>query len=123
MAAAREKTLAHRRLRDQNLQQGWRFIQNGGYGKKSEKIWVQDVAKGKINKLAEKAEVQFKKKMGKNRQVLHVRVLGIWQSVRGLSFFFCFCLFLFCYFKVRSNGCEGTRLRNSVPLVDSMLLK
>jgi len=67
MAAAREKTLAHRRLRDQNLQQGWRFIQNGGYGKKSEKIWVQDVAKGKINKLAEKAEVQFKKKNGKKQ--------------------------------------------------------
>jgi len=27
-----------------------------------EKNWVRDVAKGKINKMAEKAEVQFKKK-------------------------------------------------------------
>ena len=52
--------------RDQNLQRGWRFIQNGGYGEKSEKIWVRDMAKVKINKIAEKAEVQFKKKRGKN---------------------------------------------------------
>ena len=39
----------------------------------------------KINKMAEKAEVEFKKNM-KNRHVLHVRVLGIRQSVRGLVF-------------------------------------
>jgi len=43
MAAAREKTLAHSRSRDQNLKRGWRFIQNGGYGEKSEKIWVRDI--------------------------------------------------------------------------------
>jgi len=39
------------------LQLGWRCIQNGG----GEKNWVRD-AKVKINKIAEKAEVQFKKK-------------------------------------------------------------
>ena len=48
-----------------------------GYGEKGEKNWVRDVAKVKINKMAEKAEVQF---------MLHVRVLGIRQSVRGLVF-------------------------------------
>ena len=83
MAAAREKTLAHSRSRDQNLQRGWRFIQNSGYGEKSEKIWVRDMAKAKINKMAENAEVQFKKK---KRQVLYVRVLGIRQNVRGFGF-------------------------------------
>ena len=44
------------------------------------------MAKVKINKMAEKAEVQFKKKKRKKRQVLHVRVLGICQSVRDLGF-------------------------------------
>ena len=44
------------------------------------------MAKVKINKMTEKAEVQFKKKRGKKGQGLHVRVLGIWQSVRGLVF-------------------------------------
>jgi len=44
------------------LQRGWRCIQNGGYGEKGEKNWVRDVAKVKINKMAEKAEVQSKKK-------------------------------------------------------------
>ena len=36
-----------------------------------------------------------------------------------------FLLFIvsFYYFKVRNNGFEGTRLPNSVPIVDSMLLK
>ena len=67
MAVAREKTLAHSKSRDQNLQRGWRFIQNGGYGEKSEKIWVRDTAKAKINKMAEKAEVQFKNKREKKR--------------------------------------------------------
>ena len=43
------------------LQRGWRCIQNGGYGEKGEKNWVRD-AKVKINKMAEKDEVQFKKK-------------------------------------------------------------
>ena len=43
------------------LQRGWRCIQSGGYGEKDEKNWVRD-AKVKINKMAEKAEVQFKKK-------------------------------------------------------------
>jgi len=43
------------------LQRGWRRIQNGGYGEKGEKNWVRD-AKVKIRKMAEKAEVQFKKK-------------------------------------------------------------
>ena len=81
MAAAREKTLAHSQPRPQGLlafqngggsgedpgtqqitclQRGWRCIQNGGYGEKGEKNWVRD-AKVKINKMAEKAEVQFKK--------------------------------------------------------------
>ena len=46
--------------RDQNLQRGWRSIQNGGYGEKSEKIWVRDMAEVKINKMAEKGDVQFK---------------------------------------------------------------
>ena len=53
MAAAREKTLAHSRSRVSN--------EDGGYGGKGEKNWVRD-AKVKINKMAEKAEVQFKKK-------------------------------------------------------------
>jgi len=44
------------------LQGGWRCIQNGGYGEKGEKNWVRDVVKVKINKMAEKAEVQFNKK-------------------------------------------------------------
>ena len=66
MAAAREKTLAHSRSRDQNLQRRWSFIQNGGYGEKSEKIWVRDMAEVKINKMEEKAVLQFKgKKRGK----------------------------------------------------------
>jgi len=43
------------------LQRGWRCIQNGGYREKGEKNWVRD-AKVKITKMAEKAEVQFKKK-------------------------------------------------------------
>ena len=43
------------------LQRGWRCIQNGGYREKGEKNCVRD-AKVKINKMAEKAEVQFKKK-------------------------------------------------------------
>ena len=43
------------------LRRGWRCIQNGGYGEKGEKNWVRD-AKVKTNKMAEKAEVQFKKK-------------------------------------------------------------
>ena len=43
------------------LQRGWSCIQNGGYGEKGEKNWVRD-AKVKINKMAEKTEVQFKKK-------------------------------------------------------------
>ena len=43
------------------LQREWRCIQNGGYGEKGEKNWVRD-PKVKINKMAEKAEVQFKKK-------------------------------------------------------------
>ena len=51
------------------------------------------MAKVKINKMAEKAEVQFKKKRGKKGQVLHVRVLGIRQSVRGLFLFAVQCFF------------------------------
>jgi len=43
------------------LQRRWRCIQNGGYGEKGEKNWVRN-AKVKISKMAEKAEVQFKKK-------------------------------------------------------------
>ena len=43
------------------LQRGWRCIQNGGYGEKGDKNWVLE-AEVKINKMAEKADVQFKKK-------------------------------------------------------------
>ena len=43
------------------LQRGWTCIQHGGYGENGEKNWVRDV-KVKINKMAEKAEVPFKKK-------------------------------------------------------------
>jgi len=46
------------------LQRGWRCIENGSYGEKGEKNWVRD-AKVKANKMAEKAEVQFKKKLEK----------------------------------------------------------
>ena len=121
MAEAQEKTLAHSRSCDQNLQRGWGFIQNGSYGEKSEKIWVRDMAKVKINKMAEKAEVQFKKKEGKKTSFAC-------KSFRNTAKCYRLVLFLlfsvsFCYFKVRSNGFERTRLRNSVPLVDSMLLK
>jgi len=46
--------------------EGWRFIQNGGYGERSEKIWVRDMAEVKINKMEEKGVLQFKgKKRGK----------------------------------------------------------
>jgi len=44
------------------------------------------MAKAKINKMAEKAEVQFKKKKRKKRQVLHVRIKRIRQSVRGRGY-------------------------------------
>ena len=74
MVAAREKTLAHQPRpqgllafqngggsgEDPGTQQitclqrgwrdGWRCIQNGGYGEKGEKNWVRDVAKVKINR-------------------------------------------------------------------------
>ena len=56
-----------------------RRVRRSGY-----EIW--DKAKVKMNKMAEQAEVQFKKKKEEKRQVLHVRVLGIWQSVRDLGF-------------------------------------
>jgi len=65
MAAAREKTLAHSRSRDQNLQRGWRFIQNSGYGEKSEKIWVRNMAKAKINKMAKMLRFSSRKKKKK----------------------------------------------------------
>ena len=60
MAEAREKTLAHSRSRVSN-EDGDICIQNGGYSEKGEKNWVRD-AKVKTNKMAEKGEVQFKKK-------------------------------------------------------------
>ena len=66
------------------LQRGWRCIQNGGYGEKGEKNWVRD-AKVKINKWRKKLKFSSRKNR-KNRHVLHVRVLGIRQSVRGLVF-------------------------------------
>ena len=59
MAAAREKTLAHSRSRVSN-EDGDVFKMAAT--EKGEKNWVRDVAKVKINKMAEKAEVQFKKK-------------------------------------------------------------
>ena len=48
---------------------------------KSEKIWVRDMAMVKINKMAEKLKFSSRKKEEKKRQVLHVRVFGIPQSV------------------------------------------
>ena len=48
---------------------------------KSEKIWVRDMAMVKINKMAEKLKFSSRKKEEKKRQVLHVRVFGIRQSV------------------------------------------
>jgi len=51
------------------------------------------MAKMKIKKMAEKAEVQFKKKKRRKRQVLHVRGLGIRQSVGGFGFAVPFLLF------------------------------
>ena len=77
------------------LQREWRCIQNGGYGEN----WVRD-AKVKINKMAEKAEVQFKK-IGKT-DTFHVRVLGIRQSVRGLVF--AVHCFFFVILKLRIMG-------------------
>ena len=55
----------------------------------------------KINKMAGKAEVQFKKNR-KNRHVLDVRVLGIRQSVRGLVF--AVHCFFFVILKLRIMG-------------------
>ena len=72
------------------LQRGWRCrciqngFQNGGYGQKGEKNWVRD-AKVKRNKWRKKLKFSSRKNR-KNRHVLHVRVLGIRQSVRGLVF-------------------------------------
>ena len=66
------------------LQRGWRCIQNGGYGEKGENNWVRD-AKVKMNKWQKKLKFSSRKNR-KNRHVLHVRVLGIRQSVRGLVF-------------------------------------
>ena len=59
MAAAREKTLAHSRSRVSN--EDGDVFKMAATAKKGEKNWVRD-AKVKINKMAEKAEVQFKKK-------------------------------------------------------------
>ena len=73
-----------------------------------------------ISKMAEKPEVQFKKKKEEKKTSLHIRVLGTRQSVKGLSF--AVPCFFFCYFKVRSNRFERARLRNTVPLVDSMYM-
>ena len=44
------------------------------------------MAKVKINKMAEKEEVQFKKKKRKKGRVMHAGALGIRQNVRGLVF-------------------------------------
>jgi len=63
------------------------------------------MAKVKINKMAEKAEVQFKKKREKKRQVLHLRVLGIRQTVRDLVFaVHCF------FFVILKLGVMGLRV-------------
>ena len=57
------------------------------------------MVKVKINKMAKKAEgLSSRKKEEKKRQVLHVRVLAIRQSVRGLVF--AVQCFFFCFFKV-----------------------
>ena len=73
-----------------------------------------------MNKMAEKAEVQFKKKWEKQTRFACKSLRNTAKCWRSC---FCCSLFLFCYFKVRSNGFERTRLPNSVPLFDSMLLK
>ena len=82
------------------LQRGWRCIQNHGYGEKSEKNWVRD-AKVKINKMAEKLKFSSRKNR-KNTHVLHVRLLGIRQSVRGLVFAVHY--FFFVILKLRIMG-------------------
>ena len=64
MAATREKTLAHSRSRVSNEDRDVFKMAAMIYGEKGEKNWVRD-AKVKINKMAEKAELQFKKKIGK----------------------------------------------------------
>jgi len=97
MAAAQEKTLAHSRSCDQNLQRGWGFIQNGSYGEKSEKIWVRDMAKVKINKMAEKAEVQFKKKEGKKTSFACTSFRNTAKCYRSC---FCCSVFLFVILKL-----------------------
>jgi len=84
--------MAHSGSRDRNLQRGWRFIQNGGYGEKSEKIWVRDVAKAKTNKMAEKAEVQFKKKRVKKDKFCMQEFLE-YGKVLEVSFFAVQCFF------------------------------
>ena len=84
MAAAREKTLAHSRSRVSN--EDGDVFKMAATAKRVRRTGYEMLdAEVKINKMAEKAEVQFKKNR-KNRHVLHVRVLGIRQSVRGLVF-------------------------------------
>ena len=104
------------------LQRGWRCIQNGGYGEKGEKNWVRD-AKVKINKWRKKLKFSSRKNR-KNRHVLHVRVLGIRQSVRGLVF--AVHCFIFVILKVRIMGLSVLDCRTPyryLGLFDSMLLK
>ena len=78
------------------------------------------MAKVKINKMRKKLKFSSRKNR-KNRHVLHVRVLGIRQSVRGLVF--AVHCFFFVILKLRIMGLSVLGLPNSVPLVDSMLLK
>ena len=79
-----------------------------------------DMAEVKINKMAGKAEIQFKKKKREKKDKFAWKSFS--NTAKCYRTWFCCSLFLFCYFKVRSNGFERTRLRNTVPLFDSMLL-
>ena len=62
-----------------------------------------------MNKIAEKAEVEFKEKRGKKDKFCMQEFLGIRESVRGLGF--AVPCFFFVIFKLRV-----------IPQVDSMLL-
>ena len=97
MAAARREDPGTQQITC--LQRGWKCIQNGGFGEKGEKNWVRD-PKVKI-KWRKKLKFSSRKNW-KNRHVLHVRVLGIRQSVRGLVF--AVHCFFFVILKLRIMG-------------------
>ena len=97
MAAARREDPGTQQITC--LQRGWKCIQNGGFDEKGEKNWVRDP---KV-KIKWRKTLKFSsRKNWKNRHVLHVRVLGIRQSVRGLVF--AVHCFFFVILKLRIMG-------------------